>query len=82
MVITSMLRNMTETGYPFQMRQWALFKEKVVELGLVDGAMVCSTALSLPLQKLFLKDKVLRWNTYGMAIQSVLQAIWLAFWTT
>lgn len=82
MVLTSMLRNLTETGYPFQIRQWALFKEKVFELGLVDGAMVCSTVLSLPLQKLFLKDKVLRWNTYGMAIQSIFQAVWLAFWTT
>ncbi|KAI4655097.1 uncharacterized protein J4E79_008162 [Alternaria viburni] len=82
MVITSMLRNMTETGYPFQMRQWALFKEKVVELGLVDGAMVFSTALSLPLQRLFLKQGSLRWNTSGIAIQSIFQAIWLAFWTT
>ncbi|RAR03126.1 sterol o-acyltransferase 1 [Stemphylium lycopersici] len=82
MVLTSMLRNLTETGYPFQIRQWALFKEKVVELGLVDGAMVFSTALSLPLQRLFLEDKTLRWNTYGIAIQSVFQAIWLAFWTT
>jgi len=82
MVITSMLRNMTETGYPFQMRQWALFKEKVVELGLVDGAMVFSTALSLPLQRLFLKQGSLRWNTSGIAIQSIFQATWLAFWTT
>lgn len=81
MVLTSMLRNLTETGYPFQIRQWALFKEKVLELGLVDGAMVCSTAVLLPLQKLFLKDKVFRWNTYGLAIQSVYQAVWLAFWT-
>jgi hypothetical protein len=82
MVLTSMLRNMTETGYPFQIRQWALFKEKIVELGLVDGAMVFSTALSLPLQRLFLSKSALRWNTSGMAIQSIFQAIWLAFWTT
>jgi sterol O-acyltransferase len=82
MVLTSMLRNLTETGYPFQIRQWALFKEKVVELGLVDGAMVFSTAVSLPLQRLFLKEGSLRWNTSGMAIQSIFQAIWLAFWTT
>jgi sterol O-acyltransferase len=82
MVLTSILRNLTETGYPFQIRQWALFKEKVVELGLVDGAMVFSTALSLPFQKLFLNDGALRWNSSGMAIQSVYQVIWLSFWTT
>jgi sterol O-acyltransferase len=82
MVLTSMLRNMTETGYPFQMRQWALFKEKVFEVGLVDGAMVFSIALSLPLQKLFLKGGPLRWSPWGMIIQSIYQVVWLAFWTT
>ncbi|KAI8936681.1 hypothetical protein NX059_007076 [Plenodomus lindquistii] len=82
MVLTSMLRNLTETGYPFHIRQWGLFKEKVVELGLVDGAMVSSIALSLPLQRAFLKGGVLRWSILGMAIQSIYQIIWLAFWTT
>jgi len=77
-----MLRNLTETGYPFQIRQWALFKEKVVELGLVDGAMVFSTALSLPLQRQFLKEGPLRWNASGLVVQSIFQTIWLAFWTT
>jgi hypothetical protein len=82
MVLTSMLRNLTETGYPFQIRQWALFKEKVIELGLVDGAMVSSTALSLLLQRQFLREGSLRWNANGLVIQSIFQAIWLAFWTT
>jgi sterol O-acyltransferase len=82
MVLTSVLRNLTETGYPFQIKQWGLFKEKVVELGLVDGAMVFSTAVSLPLQKLFLKGGAMRWSKLGMAIQSIYQVIWLAVWTT
>ncbi|KAJ4993709.1 sterol o-acyltransferase [Stagonosporopsis vannaccii] len=83
MVITSMLRQVKETGYPFQIRQWDLFKEKVWELGLVDGAMVGSTALALPLQKLFLYGKgPLRWGALGMAIQSIYQVVWLSFWCT
>ncbi|KAF1925527.1 sterol O-acyltransferase 1 [Didymella exigua CBS 183.55] len=83
MVITSMLRQVKETGYPFQIRQWNLFREKVWELGLVDGAMVGSTALALPLQKLFLNGKgSLRWSQLGMAIQSIYQAFWLSFWCT
>lgn len=83
MVITSMLRNYKETGYPLQIKQWDLFKEKIWELGMVDGAMVFSTALSLPLQKLFLHgDGALRWNKLGIAIQSVYQMIWLLFWVT
>jgi sterol O-acyltransferase len=81
MVLTTMLRNMTETGYPLRLKQWDLFKEKVVELGLVDGAMVGSTMLSLPLQKLCLNGgSALRWEGLGIVIQSVYQAIWLAFW--
>lgn len=83
MVITSMLRTVKETGYPFQIRQWNLFKEKIWELGLVDGAMVGSTALALPLQKLFLNGKgPLRWGQLGMAIQSLYQLAWLSFWCT
>lgn len=83
MVLTSMLRTVKETGYPFKIRQLDLFKEKVWELGLVDGAMVGSTAVVLPLQKIFLSGKgPLRWSPLGMAIQSIYQLFWLSFWCT
>jgi len=83
MVLTTMLRNMTETGYPLQLKQWGLFKEKVVELGMVDGAMVGSTMVSLPLQQLFLNGKgSLRWSKLGVLIQSIYQVLWLTFWVT
>lgn len=80
MVITTMLRNIIETGYPVQFRQWDLFTENFWELGLSDLAMVISTALSLPLQKLYMTGDVLRWSKGGMAMQSLFQAIWLSFW--
>lgn len=74
---------MTETGYPLQLKQWGLFKEKVFELGAVDGAMVGSTLLLLPLQKLFLHDKgPFRWSKLGIVIQSLYQIFWLTFWVT
>ncbi|KAF2738738.1 sterol O-acyltransferase [Polyplosphaeria fusca] len=82
MVITSMLRNMRETGYPLIIRQWGYLKERVWELGLSDGAMVFSTAISLPLHKWFMKSNLFRWNRLGVVVQSVYQALWLAFWTT
>ncbi|KAF2183167.1 hypothetical protein K469DRAFT_711120 [Zopfia rhizophila CBS 207.26] len=83
MVITTMLRNLKETGYPLSIRQWNLFTEKVWELGLSDGAMVGSTALSLPLHKIFMSSNgALRWNKLGMAIQSIYQAVWLSFWVS
>jgi sterol O-acyltransferase len=83
MVLTTMLRNYKETGYPLYITQWGLFKEKVWELALSDGAMVATTALSLPLHKLYMNTSgVLRWNRLGMAIQSIFQAVWLIFWTS
>ncbi|OCL12459.1 MBOAT-domain-containing protein [Glonium stellatum] len=81
MVISTMLRNLKETGYPLSIKQWGLFTENVWELGLSDGAMVASTALSLPLHKLYMKSNgIFRWSSLGMAIQSIFQAAWLAFW--
>jgi sterol O-acyltransferase len=81
MVISTMLRNLKETGYPLSIRQWGLFTENVWELGLSDGAMVASAALSLPLHKLYLNsNRIFRWSRLGMAIQSIFQAVWLAFW--
>jgi sterol O-acyltransferase len=83
MVLTTMLRNLTETGYPLQLKQWGLFKEKVFELGMVDGAMVGSTMLSLPLQQLLVNGKgAIRWSKFGILIQSIYQVIWLTFWVT
>lgn len=81
MVISTMLRNLKETGYPLSIRQWGLFTENVWELGLSDGAMVASAALSLPLHKLYSNNnRIFQWSKLGMAIQSIFQAVWLAFW--
>lgn len=81
MVITTMLRNWKENGYPLSIRQWELFTEKVYELAACDGAMVASMALSLPLHRLFMSSSgFLRWSKGGMVIQSVFQALWLYFW--
>ncbi|KAF2449989.1 hypothetical protein P171DRAFT_428100 [Karstenula rhodostoma CBS 690.94] len=83
MVITAMLRHYKETGYPLSIRQWGLFREKVYELAVMDGLMVVSTALSLPLHKFFMNsNSIFRWSELGMAIQSIYQVFWLAFWCT
>ncbi|KAI4209070.1 MAG: hypothetical protein LQ351_007966 [Letrouitia transgressa] len=44
MVITTMLRNIKDTGFPFRVGVWALLVEKTWQLALSDGAMVASTA--------------------------------------
>ena len=81
MVITTMLRNIKDTGHPMRVRIWALFTIDVWQLGLADLAMVCTTAVSLPLQVLFRSSNgVLRWSKGGMAIQSIYQSVWLTAW--
>lgn len=81
MVITTMLRNIKDTGYPLRVHVWSLLTENVKQLFFADLAMVASTSLSLPLHKAFRSSKGwLRWEKGGMAIQSMFQAAWLVFW--
>ncbi|KAF2757948.1 hypothetical protein EJ05DRAFT_476238 [Pseudovirgaria hyperparasitica] len=80
MVITAMLRNLKETGYPLVIRQWPVLTEKLFELALSDLLMVASSALSLPLHKMYTGVKILRWSRLGMPLQSLFQTAWLLFW--
>ncbi|KAF8851999.1 hypothetical protein BDZ45DRAFT_630981 [Acephala macrosclerotiorum] len=84
MIITTMLRNIKDTGYPMRVQIWQLFTVKVWELALADGLMVLSTAVSLPLHRLF-RSRIgrslgLKWVGGGMAIQALFQTVWFAFW--
>lgn len=77
MVITSMLRNIKDTGYPLRVRVWSLLTANTWQLALSDVFMVASTGLSLPLQKLFRQSNGwLRWENGGMAVQSIFQVAW------
>jgi len=84
MAVTTMLRNVKDTGYPMRVKIWQLFTVKVWELALADGLMVWSTSISLPLNKLFRsnigKKLGLRWQGGGMALQTIYQILWFAFW--
>ena len=81
MVITTMLRNIKDTGLPLRVRPWALLTANTWQLGLSDMAMVASTMISLPLQKLFrASNGILRWATLGMPIHSTFQAAWFMLW--
>lgn len=79
-----MLRNIKDTGYPMRVEIWHLFTVKVWELAVADALMVATTSISLPLHRIF-RSSIggrlgLRWAGGGMAIQSIFQAVWLAFW--
>lgn len=81
MGITTMLRNYKDTGYPLRVQIWGLFTVKLWHLAIAEFLMVGGTALSLPLHRLFRKSRgSLTWNKGGMAVQSIYQVVWLAFW--
>ncbi|KAF7880950.1 uncharacterized protein EAF02_006841 [Botrytis sinoallii] len=86
MAITTMLRNIKDTGYPMRVEIWQLFTVKVWELGVADALMVASTSISLPLHNFFRsktgKSLGFQWTRGGMAIQSLYQIIWMAFWVS
>ena len=77
MVITTMLRNIKDTGYPLRVQVWSLLTANTWQLALSDIIMVASTGISLPLQKVFRQSKGwLRWENGGMPVQSIFQAAW------
>jgi sterol O-acyltransferase len=81
MVVTTAARNIKETGYPFRVDVYILLSRNVLSLAISDAAMVGSTVLSLPLQKLFRRSTgILQWRRAGVWIQSIYQIIWLAIW--
>ena len=81
MVITTMLRNIKDTGYPLRHQMWDLLTTKTWELAISDAVMVGSTGLSVALHKKFRTSKGwLRWENAGMPIQSAFQVAWLALW--
>ena len=81
MVMTTILRNIKDTGYPLRHQIWDLLTTRTWELAISDGAMVTTTALSVPFQKIFRTSKGwLRWERGGMYVHSLLQIGWLALW--
>ncbi|EFY92005.1 putative acyl-CoA sterol acyltransferase [Metarhizium acridum CQMa 102] len=83
MGITTMLRNMRDTGYPLRIQIWSLFTVKLWHLAIADFLMVATSLVGLPLHAIFRRapaGAALTWAKGGMAIQSIYQVLWLALW--
>jgi sterol O-acyltransferase len=81
MVLTTMLRNIKDTGLPLRVRPWALLTANTWQLGLSDLVMVLSTGLSVPMQQTVRKSNgALRWSRLGMPIHSIFELTWLVLW--
>ncbi|KAL2821103.1 MBOAT, membrane-bound O-acyltransferase family-domain-containing protein [Aspergillus granulosus] len=80
MVVTTVLRNIKDTGYPLRVRVWTLLSANVWSLGFSDLAMVCSSGFVIPLHYLSRTKGWLRWERGGIVLQSIFEAIWLSVW--
>ncbi|KAJ4329071.1 Sterol O-acyltransferase 2 (Sterol-ester synthase 2) [Fusarium piperis] len=83
MGITSMLRNIKDTGFPLRVQIWSLFTVKLWHLAIADFLMVATTAISLPLHRAARSAKpggIATWSRGGMALQSIYQVAWLSLW--
>ncbi|GAD96484.1 sterol o-acyltransferase (APE2), putative [Paecilomyces variotii No. 5] len=83
MVVTTMLRNIKDTGYPMRVQVLSLLTANVWQLALSDLAMVATTGVTIPLHHLFRTARGgLRWSQGGMVIQSLYQFAWLCLWVS
>lgn len=83
MGITTMLRNMKDTGFPLRFQIWSLFTVKLWHLAIADFLMVASTAVSLPLHHFVRKappGSAWTWSNGGAALQGLYQTAWLSVW--
>ena len=81
MVMTTMLRNIKETGAPLLFKQRSNFVENIWEMAFSDVIMMGSAFLVLPFHQLFASSSGwLRWKRGGVWIQSAFQGAWLLYW--
>lgn len=81
MVVTTVLRNIKDTGYPLRVKVWNLLTANVWQLAVSDLAMVVSSGFALPLSLLTRRSTGwLRWYRGGIVIQSLYQIGWLTLW--
>ncbi|KAL4992422.1 MBOAT, membrane-bound O-acyltransferase family-domain-containing protein [Aspergillus falconensis] len=80
MVVTTVLRNIKDTGYPLRVRVWSLLTANVWSMGFSDIAMVCTSGLVIPLQYLSRTSGLFRWERGGIVFQSIFEVVWLGVW--
>jgi sterol O-acyltransferase len=80
MVVTTVLRNIKDTGYPLRVRVWSLLTANVWSMGFSDIAMVCTSGLVIPLQYLSRTNGLFRWERGGIVLQSIFEVVWLGVW--
>ena len=81
MFITKAIVNIRETGYAIHAMPWSVLMANVWSLGASDLAMVLSTTVVVPFNRLCYRTRgFLRWSRWGMTVHSVYQFGWLVLW--
>lgn len=79
MVLTTVMRNVRDTGTILRTSIFSLFAQAPLELGIADGLMTLSTGFVLPLQQLFAQG-MLSWSGGGYILHHIIQTLWLGAW--
>lgn len=81
MFFTKVARNYKETGNMLLTGPWSLLVANIWSLAVSDLAMVSTTALSLPLHRLYRNSNGwLRWSRGGIVVQSLYELGWFILW--
>lgn len=79
MVLTAALRNLRDRGTLLQTSIFSLLTADLQRLALADALMVASTAVSLPMQRMYERG-TLDWARTGQWLQHFWQGVWLGCW--
>ena len=81
MFVTKAIANFRETGYAVRATPWSVLMQNVWSLGVSDLAMVLSTAVVVPFNRLCRRTRgFFRWSRGGMALHSLYQFGWIVLW--
>lgn len=81
MVITTVVRNIKDTGHPFRVHTWSLLTADVLQLAIADVCMVGTTVLALPMHFVYKNSRGwMQWGRGGMFFHSFFQMGWLILW--
>ena len=81
MFVTKAIVNFRETGYAIHAMPWSVLMANVWSLAVSDLAMVLSTAVIVPFNRMCCRTRgILRWSLGGRVLHSLYQFGWFVLW--
>lgn len=83
MIITTVAKNVRETGFLLRVNMWDILTANVCSMAAVDFFMVATTGFSYTIHNIIRDSGAngwLRWSKGGIWVQSFYELVWLGFW--